>query len=89
MGHSHRFGQKKHTFLTRTTFVVNCPPNSFVCPETGQKKHTLLYQINKILLDGFTFGQFLPFCFPYLRRSASQQSKFYNVRPAQFIQWFI
>jgi len=41
MGHSHRFGQKKHTFLTRTTFVVNCPPNSFVCPETGQKKHTL------------------------------------------------
>ena len=21
---------------------LNCPPNSFVCPETGQKKHTLI-----------------------------------------------
>jgi len=29
MGHSHRFGQKKT--------LVNCPPNIFVCPETGQK----------------------------------------------------
>ena len=53
MGHGHQIRQKKHTFLMFTKFVRYCPPNNFVCPEIGQKKHTLL-KINAHIKNVFT-----------------------------------